>query len=174
VDEIRVEFQWEREEYYRVIRRGSLARVVRSLLISSLTLIFGGSVLLFLGSTGFGFFFLGLAAFYIFLLFWIRIFSPKRAWEKTIGIREPISIVFDRDGITTKASESESKLSWNFYPISREWSDFYFLQRSRRGIPRTVPKRGFASAHDESRFRALLESRTQASLLPNSQLDWPT
>jgi hypothetical protein len=134
-------------------------------------MIVAGITLFYVWSIGFAWFIVGLGILYLMLSYWFLVGVPSKTWRSGIDIQDPISVMIDEDGVTTKASSSESKLSWKFFLYSREWSDYYFLMQSRRGLPKAIPKRGFKTKTDEARFRALLESRTEATLIPNRELD---
>jgi hypothetical protein len=170
MDEITIEFQWDRAEYLRATRKANLFRPFRSLLTSAFLVLVGGSMLVAIGNS-YGTYLLGLGVLYIALAFWLRQSGPSRIWEKGIGTQEPILIIVNEDGISTKSSESESTVSWRHFPYSTEWSDYYFLRRSRRSAAKIVPKRGIKSPGDERIFRSLLVSHTQADLLPSVELD---
>jgi YcxB-like protein len=170
MEEITIEFQWDRAEYLRAIRKANFFRPFRSLLTSAFLVLVGGSMLVAIGNS-YGTYLLGLGALYVALAFWLRHSGPSRIWKKGIGIQEPIRMTFDEDGISTKLSDSESRVTWRHFPYSTEWSDYYFLRRSRRSAAKIVPKHGIKSPRDEAVFRSLLDSHTQATLLPSVELD---
>jgi hypothetical protein len=171
MDEIHIDFQWKRDEYLRVSRKGPLGRAGRRLKFNAAVMIVAGISLFYVWNIGVAWFIVGLGALYLLLSYWFLVGVPNKAWKSGIDVREPMSMLINEDGVTTKGRSSESKLSWDFFPYSREWPDYYFLLRNRRGVPIAIPKRGFKSQKDEAQLRALLESRTQAMLTPNGQLD---
>ena len=132
----------------------------RSMLLSSIGFIGCGLGTLFVGFSGFSAFFFVLGVLYFGIALWFRIDVPIRAWNKRLELHSPIHLAFNDDGVITQTVDSESKIPWRNYPYSKEWSDYYLIQRSRRSGARVVPKRGFHSKDDELNFRELLESKT--------------
>jgi hypothetical protein len=172
VEEVTIEFQWTRSEYLHVVGKGVVARQVRGTFLASFACAIGGVGVVYSGHLGNGFFFIGLGIAYFGLGLWLRYAIPRRGWNKGLDVRDPIRITFSDDGIATKASTSEGKVSWLSYPYSREWSDYYFLQRRRRAAPgKIIPKRAFKSPRDESSLRAMLKSHTKPNLRPSTDLD---
>jgi hypothetical protein len=160
LEEIPVDFQWDRAEFLRVTRNAIGARMYRSMLLSSIGFIACGLGTLFVGFSGFSAFFFVLGLLYFGMALWFRIDVPIRAWNKRLELHSPIHLAFNDDGVITQTVDSESKIPWRNYPYSKEWSDYYLIQRSRRSGARVVPKRGFHSKDDEAHFRELLESKT--------------
>jgi hypothetical protein len=171
VNEITVEFQWTRAEYLAVVRRGPLARSFRIFVLSACACLIGGVLAFYSGHGGTGTFFIILGVVYLGMAFWFIYSIPRRAWNKGVDIREPMRITVSDEGVATKASTSEARVSWLSYPYSREWSDYYFLQRTRRTAPKILPKRAFKSPRDESELRSILRSHTHAKLSPSIELD---
>ena len=85
MDEIHIDFQWQRDEYLRISRKGPLARSSRRFLISAAAMIFGAIVLITEGY-GMGWYVLGLGVVYCLLSFWMLIGLPKKAWKIGNGI----------------------------------------------------------------------------------------
>jgi hypothetical protein len=171
MDEIHIDFQWQRDEFMRVSRKGPIGRAGKRFVIEAVVMIVAGITLITNWSSGFGWFIIGLGLFYSFFGFWLLVGGPKKSWKSGVDIQDPISYLIDDNGVTTKGSSSETRLSWKFFRYSREWSDYYVLLQGRRGVPKVIPKRGLKSEKDEARLRALLESRTKAQLIPNGRLD---
>lgn len=171
MNEITIEFQWARAEYLRVVRRGVLSRSFRIFMLSAFACLIGGILTVLPGHDAFGSVFIGLGLVYIFMALWFSYSLPQRGWNKGLDVRELIRITVSDEGVATKASTSEAKVSWLSYPYSREWTDYYFLQRTRRAAPKILPKRALKSPHDESELRTILKSHTQAKLVPSVELD---
>jgi hypothetical protein len=171
VNEISVEFQWTRAEYLRVVRRGVLSRLFRAFALSASSCLIGGALIVYSGHVGPGTFFMGLGIVYLVTAVWFIYSVPHRTWNKGVDIQHPIRLTVSDEGVATKGSTSEARVSWLSYPYSREWRDYYFLQRTRRAAPKILPKRALKSPRDETELRIILKTHTQAKLLPSVELD---
>jgi hypothetical protein len=171
VNEISVEFQWTRAEYLRVVRRGVLSRTFRVFALSASSCLIGGALIVYSGHGGPGTFFIVLGIVYLVMAVWFIYSVPQRTWSKGVDIREPMRITVSDEGVATKASTSEARVSWLSYPYSQEWRGYYFLQRTRRAAPKILPKRALKSPGDETELRTILKTHTQAKLLPSVELD---
>ncbi|MGC2169626.1 MAG: YcxB family protein [Acidimicrobiales bacterium] len=141
------------------------------MLTSALGMLILGFGVIGLGRVGTGEVFVGIGVLYAGLALWMWESVPRRSWKSAVGIQEPVRVVFNEAGISATSAESQSSVSWRHYPYSKERSDFYLLQRSRRSVGRIVPKKGFASSADEKKFRSMLEAHTKADLVPSASLD---
>ena len=157
MDEIHVEFQWERSEWTSAYRRLVLTRLFGATLLSSVILLVTGVIMEVLGNGGFILIFIGVGFFlYNGALAW---FIVKRIWSRTESLRLPIKMSFSEEGVTAASSAIQSKINWSVYPKSKEWKSYFTLQRGR--IPFVIiPKRAFSSIGDENSFRDLIQSKT--------------
>jgi hypothetical protein len=172
VEEVTIEFQWARSEYLHVIGKGVMARTFRGMYLAVFACVIGGVGVVYSGHIDNGCFFIGLGIAYFGFGLWLRYSLPRRSWNNGLDVREPIRIRVGDDGVVTKASTSEGKVSWLSYPYSREWSDYYFLQRTKRSTPgKIIPKRAIKSPRDESSLRTMLKTHTKATLRPSIELD---
>jgi len=97
--------------------------------------------------------------------------ATAKAWSKGVGNRGPINIVATDQGVTTTFDSGETTFTWEVFPRSREWSDYYFLMRNRLIVATIIPRRAFTSVTDEAKFRSLLRVHTTARLISNKALD---
>lgn len=93
------------------------------------------------------------AAFYV---------APVLRWKQGARLANQQEHTFSGTGISVRAGKEHGHLPWGFYSRVTETRNLYVLLRnSRQG--NFVPKRAFASADDEARFRVLVADHLRTS-----------
>jgi hypothetical protein len=161
VEDLIIEYQWTRSEYYRAIRKAARVTPFQAayIIIAAVLTIF----------------------FHVFLFvvilcvvawaFAAYVLRPRTLWNKTPGITDPRRVIFNDDGITTTSPSKTATVAWSQFSRSRETPDYYHIFSMRSPVASPFRKAVFVNSLDEARLRSLLRSHTKASLLPNGALD---
>jgi hypothetical protein len=164
VDDVVVDFQWGRSEFLRLYRKRGLPRSFRRFYRAGLFTILCAILEQFLGADTAAWIFYILGASELTLGMCFIWYLPLSTWKKGKVVQGPRRLTFSNDRITVSTEVTDTSQSWELWPISEEWSDFYLLRRAKQSFPLTVPKRGFHSPEDQARFRQLLRTHTSCKL----------
>ena len=168
---VTVEYQWDRSEYLRVIRKAALPWIYRYQYLLGVFIICVGVILDIEGTGGTSLFIYVIGVAYAVYMFSIMRFATAKSWTKAVGIRGPITVEVTDDDVSTKSDAGDTRLNWAVFPKAKEWSEYYFLMRNRFFVTTIIPKRAFESPADEAIFRNLLRAHTSSKLIPNGPLD---
>jgi hypothetical protein len=81
--------------------------------------------------------------------------NPRTIWRRTASLRQAQSIRFSEDGCEARSDVATLDVTWEIFTSCIDTPLCYMLTtRDRTTLP--VPKRAFASADDEERFRDLV------------------
>jgi YcxB-like protein len=171
VPDVTVEYQWTRDEYLRVIRKGALPRAIRYQYLVGVFMICAGVVLGIEGNAGSTLFLCVLGVAFIAYWLWIPRTASTKSWSRNVGLRGPIKIEVTDSGVWSTTDAGETKLTWEVFPRSKEWSDYYFIMRSKVTVATIIPKRAISSPVEEANLRNLFRAHTSSQLVPNQSLD---
>jgi YcxB-like protein len=143
------EFRLTEQEFARGLRR--LARRNRSLwvvaLASPLLLVIGlvtGSAFLIV---------LGVALLISLAFTWFA--NPRMQWRRNPRRGDSQQFTFEEDRILVVTSTTRGEIAWEYYADIVETEDVYLLVGANK-LCNILPRRVFASAPDEERFRLLV------------------
>jgi hypothetical protein len=88
---------------------------------------------------------------------------PRRAWRRHAQLRGEQAVSVSEEGVVTEMINASTRAAWSFWPRARAVGDIYVLQAKHRGYC-FIPRRAFASSHDELWFRDLVGRHTHATL----------
>jgi hypothetical protein len=84
--------------------------------------------------------------------------NPRFSWKNGLGIQDPKTITVDEQGIASKGSAIELRLSWSQIESAIENTDYFIATPMGRSIAIFIPKRALRSKGDEEELRALFVS----------------
>jgi YcxB-like protein len=169
--EVEIEYEWTRDEYLRVLRKGSLPWIYRRQYLLGALMIFCGIIIDVKGQSGTATYLYILGILYTGYWLWVMRFITSKAWNKGIGVRGPIKVLATDDGVSITSDAGQMNYKWAVFPLVKEWTDYYFLKRNKLIVAAIIPKRAFSSRDDESAFRRLLGVHASSSLIANEALD---
>ena len=88
--------------------------------------------------------------------------APALMWRRLPQLRAEQTVSVSDAGVVAKYNDVSTDAAWSFFSRSVQLADAYVLQVRRNYVQ--VPRRAFASAGDEQRFRDLLEEHLGRSL----------
>ena len=88
--------------------------------------------------------------------------APALMWQRLPQLRAEQSVSVSDAGVVAKYKDVTTNADWSFFRRSILFDDAYVLQVRRNYVQ--IPRRAFASAGDEQRFRDLLDRHLGASL----------
>jgi hypothetical protein len=163
LEDLVANFEWDRPEYFHVLRFGSLPWISRYPTIGLLIILAAVEDTVINGSNGAQY----LYAFGIVMILYQVImnwFIARRVWVKLWGASPEATVIIGEDSVTSVTGLGETSFKWVAYPRSKEWKSYYFLKHNRLIVTLIIPKRGFATPNDEARFRQVLRERTATKL----------
>jgi hypothetical protein len=93
----------------------------------------------------------------------IWFWRPRRMWRGQGLMRSEQTLTISGEGIAIQYAGAASTTQWNFWKHARRLRDSYVLQGSQRGYT-LIPRRAFADAPDEARFRELIAAHLGVAL----------
>src|SRR6185437_4046826 len=157
-DVIELRFRYTEAEYLTAYRKYFLAKKRAFFMLSMSTgLVVVGVYFLISGrDIALTISFIGTGALLFGLLISSSILLPKQRFRTDPRFRGEYLLRFSDNGVEFYTKEIESKVTWRVYKEALETKAFFLLSDGG-AILTVVPKRAFANADDESRFRELLD-----------------
>jgi hypothetical protein len=152
-----VQYQLTSDDVIPALRRELLRnnRMRLTFVCGVVLIVCGAALVLDPGTRSFGGFCLYVALFYVVLIGTALGLGPRRAWRRNPVLRGPQYMAFFADGIYARSTVSEARSRWSLYGGLIETNRCYMLRLATRRAYVFVPKRAFASAHDEAVFQQL-------------------
>jgi len=168
MDEFSYDSKWEREEFYRAMRRS------HRFTVSYLRAIFGAALIGFAlyGSNGHVIILIIAVPVGVILIEFVHlVIKPARIWKADPDRGDTRRNTFSDSGLTTVSKSGTLNIPWSTYGGTRETKNYYFLDMKVGPFATVVRKTSFKTPEDEALFRAILRRNSRAKFKSNLALD---
>ena len=157
---IELRFKYSEKEYVSAYRKYFLAkkRAAFFIIIASGLIVAGIYFLLSSGDVALTVSFIATGAFLIGLLVTSSILLPRQRFRSDPRFKGEYLLRFSENGIEFHTDDIDAKVSWRIYNEALETRDFFLLSDGGSTLS-VIPKRAFANAAQELRFRQMLDAK---------------